>query len=82
MVGFCVYTDMQPRLIKSEFLSLVKNIRKNIGLIKKEIQLKCTNNEIEFLEKLETNILDTCEKYDDIFKSLDKDYKPYKEEYL
>ena len=62
--------------------SLVKNIRKNIGLIKKEIQLKCTNNEIEFLEKLETNILDTCEKYDDIFKSLDKDYKTYKEEYL
>ena len=50
--------------------------------IKKEIQLKCTNNEIEFLEKLETNILDTCEKYDDIFKSLDKDYKTYKEEYL
>ena len=73
---------MQPRLIKSEFLSLVNNIRKNIGLIKKEIQLKCTNNEIEFLEKLETNILDTCEKYDDIFKSLDKDYKTYKEEYL
>jgi serine/threonine-protein kinase HipA len=82
MVGFCVHTNMQPRLIKSEFLSLVKNIRKNIGLIKNEIQLKCTNNEIEFLEKLETNILDTCEKYDDILKSLDKDYKTYKEEYL
>ena len=82
MVGFCVHTDIQPRLIKSEFLSLVKNIRKNIGLIKKEIQLKCNNNEIDFLEKLETNILDTCEKYDDIFKSLDKDYKTYKEEYL
>ena len=82
MVGFCVHADIQPRLIKSEFLSLVKNIRKNIGLIKKEIQLKCTNNEIEFLEKLETNILDTCEKYDDIFKTLEKNYKIYKEEYI
>ncbi len=82
MVGFCVHTNIQPRLIKSEFLSIVKNIHKNIGLIKKEIQLRCNNNEIEFLEKLETNILDTCEKYDDIFKSLDKAYKTYKKEYL
>lgn len=82
MVGFCVHTDIQPRLIKSEFLSIVKNIRKNVGLIRKKIQLKCTNNEIEFLEKLEKNILDTCEKYDDIFKTLEKNYKIYKEEYI
>ena len=41
-----------------------------------------SDNEIKFLEKLESNILDTCKKYEDIFKTLDSAYKSYKDDWL
>ena len=82
MVGFCVHSDIQPRLIKNEFKLIVNNIRKNIGTIKNDMLGSYNDNEIEFLEKLESNILDTCKKNEDIFKTLDSDYKSYKDEYL
>ena len=81
MVGFCVHTDIQSRLIKNEFKLIVNNIRKNIGTIKNDMLGSYNDNEIDFLEKLESNILDTCEKYEDIFKTLGSDYKSYKDEY-
>lgn len=81
-VGFCVHTDIQPRLIKNEFKLIVNNIRKNIGIIKNDMLCSYSDNEIKFLEKLESNILDTCKKYEDIFKTLDSDYKSYKDDWL
>ena len=82
MVGFCVHIDIQPRLIKNEFKLIVNNIRKNIGIIKNDMLGLYSDNEIKFLEKLESNILDTCKKYEDIFKTLDSDYKFYKDDWL
>ncbi|WP_418185962.1 HipA domain-containing protein [Aliarcobacter vitoriensis] len=82
MVGFCVHTDIQPRLIKNEFKLIVNNIRKNIGIIKNDMIGLYSDNEIKFLEKLESNILDNCKKYEDIFKTLDSDYKSYKDDWL
>ena len=34
LVGFCVHTDIQPRLVRDELLSMIENIIKNIKLIK------------------------------------------------
>ena len=82
MVGFCVHIDIQPRLIKNEFKLIVNNIRKNIGIIKNDMLGLYSDNEIKFLEKLESNILDTCKKYEDIFKTLDSAYKSYKDDCL
>jgi serine/threonine-protein kinase HipA len=82
MVGFCVHIDIQPRLIKNEFKLIVNNIRKNIGIIKNDMLGLYSDNEIKFLEKLESNILDTCKKYEDIFKTLDSAYKSYKDDWL
>ena len=82
IVGFCVHIDIQPRLIKNEFKLIVNNIRKNIGIIKNDMLGLYSDNEIKFLEKLESNILDTCKKYEDIFKTLDSDYKFYKDDWL
>ena len=82
IVGFCVHIDIQPRLIRSEFKLIVNNIRKNIGIIKNDMLGLYSDNEIKFLEKLESNILDTCKKYEDIFKTLDSDYKFYKDDWL
>ena len=82
MVGFCVHIDTQPRLIKNEFKLIVNNIRKNIGIIKNDMLGLYSDNEIKFLEKLESNILDTCKKYEDIFKTLDSAYKSYKDDWL
>lgn len=82
MVGFCVHTDIPPRLIKNEFKLIVNNIRKNIGIIKNDMLGLYSDNEIKFLEKLESNILDTCKKYEDIFKTLDSAYKSYKDDWL
>ena len=82
IVGFCVHIDIQPRLIKNEFKLIVNNIRKNIGIIKNDMLGLYSDNEIKFLEKLESNILDTCKKYEDIFKTLDSAYKSYKDDWL
>ncbi|HRL09733.1 MAG TPA: HipA domain-containing protein [Aliarcobacter sp.] len=82
IVGFCVHIDIQPRLIRSEFKLIVNNIRKNIGIIKNDMLGLYSDNEIKFLEKLESNILDTCKKYEDIFKTLDSAYKSYKDDWL
>ena len=82
IVGFCVHIDIQPRLIRSEFKLIVNNIRKNIGIIKNDMLGLYSDNEIKFLEKLESNILDTCKKYEDIFKTLDSAYKSYKHDWL
>ena len=82
IVGFCVHIDIQPRLIRSEFKLIVNNIRKNIGIIKNDMLGLYSDNEIKFLEKLESNILDTCKKYEDIYKTLDSDYKFYKDDWL
>lgn len=80
-VGFCVHTQIQPRLIKNEFTSIVRNIRKNIISLKNETLSFCNDKEIDFLENLEKNILDTCKKYENIFESLVEDFKEYKSEY-
>jgi serine/threonine-protein kinase HipA len=61
---------------------IVNNIRKNIGIIKNDMLGLYSDNEIKFLEKLESNILDTCKKYEDIFKTLDSAYKSYKDDWL
>ena len=82
IVGFCVHIDIQPRLIRSEFKLIVNNIRKNIGIIKNDMLCSYSDDEIKFLEKLESNILDTCKKYEDIFKTLDSAYKSYKDDWL
>lgn len=81
MVGFCVHTDIQPRLIKNEFSQIVTNIYKNIEIIKDEMVGFCDNDELEFIEQLKENILETCKKYEFIFDNLVKDYKEYKQEY-
>ena len=81
MVGFCVHTDIQPRLIKNELVSIIVNIKKNIGTIKNETSSICDEDEIDFLESLEKNILETCKKHEDMIQPLIDDYKIYKKEY-
>ncbi len=82
IVGFCVHTDIQARLIKNEFTVISTDIRKNIKEIKDEMITFCTPKEIEFLEALEKNILETIKKYENIFENFVEDYKEYKNEYL
>ena len=81
LVGFCVHTDIQPRLVRDELLSMIENIIKNIKLIKSDFLVSYDIEAIEFLNSLEKNILETCEKYKNIVQSLINDYKEYKNEY-
>ncbi|MDD2888552.1 MAG: HipA domain-containing protein [Aliarcobacter sp.] len=81
LVGFCVHTDIQPRLVRDELLSMIENIIKNIKLIKSDLLVSYDIEEIDFLNSLEKNILETCEKYKNIVQSLINDYKEYKNEY-
>ena len=81
MVGFCVHTDIPPRLIKNELSSIIVNIKKNIGTIKDETLSICDEEEIKFLESLVENILETCKKHKDMIQTLVDDYKIYKKEY-
>lgn len=81
MVGFCVHTNIQPRLVKNELISIITNIKKNIKIIKDETLCNCDENEINFLESLEKNILETCKKHEDMLQTLMDDYKMYKKEY-
>ena len=81
MVGFCVHTNIQPRLIKNELSSIIANIKKNIETIKNETLSLCDENEINFLESLEKNILLTCKKHENMIQTLVDDYKIYKKEY-
>ena len=81
LVGFCVHTEMQPRLVKNEFLNIIESINKNIKSIKDNLLSSCNIEEITFLNSLENNILITCEKYKDMIESLIEDYKEYKDEY-
>ena len=66
LVGFCVHADIQPRLVRDELLSMIENIIKNIKPIKSELLNSCNNEEIDFLNSLEKNILETCEKYKNV----------------
>jgi serine/threonine-protein kinase HipA len=81
LVGFCVHTNIQPRLVKNELLNIIKDIKKNIKTIKDSLSNSCNKEEIDFLNSLEKNILKTCEKYKDMIQSLAEDYKEYKDEY-
>ena len=81
MVGFCVHRNIQPRLIKNELSSIIANIKKNIETIKNETLSLCDENEINFLESLEKNILLTCKKHENMIQTLVDDYKIYKKEY-
>lgn len=81
LVGFCVHTDLQPRLVKNELLNIIKNINKNIGTIKNNLLNTSTKEELDFLNSLEDNILKTCKKYEQIVQTLVEDYKEYKDEY-
>ena len=81
LVGFCVHTEMQPRLVKNEFLNIIESINKNIKSIKDNLLSSCNIEEITFLNSLENNIFKTCEKYKDMIESLIEDYKEYKDEY-
>ncbi len=55
-------SNIQPLLIKNEFKLIVNNIGKNIGIIKNDMLGLYSDNEIKFLEKLESNILDISKK--------------------
>ena len=81
LVGFCVHTEMQPRLVKNEFLNIIESINKNIKSIKDNLLSSCNIEEITFLNSLENNIFKTCEKYKEMIQSLVEDYKEYKDEY-
>lgn len=81
MVGFCVHADIQPRLVRSELLNIIKVINKNIKTIKDSLSNSCNKEELDFLNSLENNILKTCEEYKEMVQSLVKDYKEYKDEY-
>ncbi len=81
LVGFCVHTDIQPRLVKNEFLNIIESINKNIVKVKDNLLSSSNTEEIDFLNTLENNILNTCEKYKEIIQSLVEDYKEYKDEY-
>ena len=81
IVGFCVHADIQPRLVRDELLSMIENIIKNIKTIKSDLLNSCDIEEIDFLNSLEKNILETCEKYKNVVQSLIYDYKEYKDEY-
>ncbi len=81
LVGFCVHADIQPRLVRDELLSMIENIIKNIKPIKSDLLNSCDIEEIDFLNSLEKNILETCEKYKNVVQSLINNYKEYKNEY-
>ena len=81
LVGFCVHADIQPRLVRDELLSMIENIIKNIKTIKSDLLNSCDIEEIDFLNSLEKNILETCEKYKNVVQSLINNYKEYKNEY-
>ena len=81
LVGFCVHADIQPRLVRDELLSMIENIIKNIKLIISDLLVSYDIEEIDFLNSLEKNILETCKKYKNIVQSLINDYKEYRNEY-
>ena len=80
MVDFCKSIEIHPRLFKQEFSSMVKNIKKNIKNLQKQIAEDCTEEEKIFLASLVENIGQTVLKYEPIvndFTNLYKEYENY-----
>lgn len=54
---------INQRLFKEEFLTIIKNIEKNIHNLQSEISKTLTQKEQDFLTRLSKNIVENLPKY-------------------
>lgn len=78
MVSFCKNIGINQRLFKEEFLTIIKNIEKNIYNLQSEISKTLAQEEQDFLTKLIKNIVDNLPKYKSIANEFTEAYGEYK----
>lgn len=80
LVGFCVQTDLSPRLVKNEFDTMVKKIEKHIIAVSASMQSH-GNSEKAFIDEMRNQILTVIAKMKEDFGMLISAHKDYREDF-